>query len=310
MQKLIWIPILIAIFLIGDRAAGKLLGNLTENSQFRYSRLYKGEGAADILLVGNSRGLGFFQPYIEELTGKKTFNLSYNGMPIDLAHVFVKDYLTKYPNTKKMVLDVTICDRVEEKLIASFSNYAPFSPNLDTLIKQIYPKGWYGGHVSNIYRYNSEIFQRALYYRNKPDNDWLIDRVINDKMIAEASKQHPYDLLTTTKNPELKGDRTVEKAAENNKNEAYILDNLSKTVHFAQSKGVDVQLVILPYYPAFHPKLRDLDWFKQKVERATGLEIHDYSKAIDDKNAFGDYMHINKHGSKLTMAKLKEDGIF
>jgi hypothetical protein len=310
MQKLIWIPVLIGIFLIGDRTAGHFLNNLTEKSQFRYSRLYRGDAAADILLVGNSRGLGFYQPYIEEMTGKKTFNLSYNGMPIDLAHVFVKDYLEKYPNTKKMVLDVTICDRVEEKLIASFSNYAPFSPNLDTLIKQIYPKGWYGGHLSNIYRYNSEIFQRTLYYTNKSDNDWLIDRVINDKMIAEAPAQTPYDLLATTKNPTLKGDHAATKIQENAKNEAYILESVGKTVRFAQSKGVDVKLVILPYYPAFHDKLRDLDWFKQKIERATGLEIHDYSKAIDDKNAFGDYMHINKYGSQLTMAKLKADGIF
>jgi len=88
--------------------------------------MYQGKAAADILLVGNSRGLIFYQPYIEEITGKSTFNVSYNGMPIDLGQTLVEDYFANYKAPETMILDVTMCDRENTKLISGFNLYKSF----------------------------------------------------------------------------------------------------------------------------------------------------------------------------------------
>ena len=66
MKNIIWIIATIALAFLGDRTAGWVLGKITTESNFRYSRLYGGEAECDVLLVGNSRGLIFYQPYVEE----------------------------------------------------------------------------------------------------------------------------------------------------------------------------------------------------------------------------------------------------
>ena len=65
MKKPLWFIALFALVFAGDRLGGRLLQKQVDSSLFRYSRLYRGDAAADILLVGNSRGLTFYQPYIE-----------------------------------------------------------------------------------------------------------------------------------------------------------------------------------------------------------------------------------------------------
>ncbi|MDZ4678788.1 MAG: hypothetical protein SGI94_00015, partial [Saprospiraceae bacterium] len=92
MRHLLWYIAFIILLFVGDRVAGLLLRIQASKSQFRYSQLYGRLGEADILLMGNSRGLTFYQPYIEEITGLTTCNLSYNGLPIDAAKCLVLDY--------------------------------------------------------------------------------------------------------------------------------------------------------------------------------------------------------------------------
>jgi len=89
LKKILWIIALLIITFAGDRLGGWILKQQVDKSQFRYSRMYTDRGEADILLVGNSRGLIFYEPHIEEVTGKKTLNLSYNGMSVDLMNQLV-----------------------------------------------------------------------------------------------------------------------------------------------------------------------------------------------------------------------------
>lgn len=121
---------IIGLFFIGDRLAAGLLADMTESSQFRYSKLYSGRADADVLFVGNSRGLTFYQPYIQSQTGLRTCNLSYNGLPANLAEVLVKDYIDRYPNVRALVLDVTLADEDNATLTAGFLPYADHSPRL------------------------------------------------------------------------------------------------------------------------------------------------------------------------------------
>ena len=75
-KQITWIIAFLSLALLGDRMGGFFLHKTTENSQFRYSRLYYANQDADILFVGNSRGLTFYQPEVEKLSALKTMNIS------------------------------------------------------------------------------------------------------------------------------------------------------------------------------------------------------------------------------------------
>lgn len=266
--------LLVLIVVIGDRLAGYLLQNINAGSQFRYSRLYHQRAEADILLAGNSRGLTFYQPHIESSTGKKTFNLSYNGLPANLAEVLVSDYLDLYPQVEQVIVDITLADRQNKELIAGFLPYLDRSERLNRLLQKETNDAWYGSKVSALFRYNNEVFQRAYFYKNKPDTDWLIDRVIAPELAATA----PLDTFPISVQPAL-------------------IESIRKITEYARQKNKPVRLVISPYYPGFVKDWSNLDRFKQAIETATGLKVEDYRQALTDPTDFGDFMHANKKGA-------------
>ena len=282
----VWTISLFLVFFTGDRLAGFWLKKQTENSQFRYSRMYSGRGEADILLVGNSRGLAFYQPYIEEITGKSTYNISYNGMPVQLAKVLVADYLEKYPSKKTILIDITLCDRYNATLIAGFSTYLPYSHRLDTLIHGTSGDVWWGNQVSALFRYNNEVFQRTMFYRNHSDEDWLIDRTIAPALAATV----PLDTFPVSVQPAL-------------------IQELTATVALARSAGHTVHLIIGPYYPGMVKDWKNLENLKKTVEKSTGLSVYDFSQTLTDPADFGDLMHPNKQGA-IHFGDLLRDTIF
>ncbi len=286
MKQILWYVAFLVVLFTGDRVAGYFLQQQVQQSQFRYSRMYRGEAAADILLLGNSRGLTFYQPYIEEKSGQRTFNLSYNGLPMDVAKVLVLDYLDRYPAPKRMLIDITACDRSNDELMAGFLIYTGQSFRMDTLIHQKLTKVWRGAQVFQLFRYNNEVFQRALSHRRKSDADWLLDRVIAPQLAAEVEQQaYPLDI------------------------HPYLLQQLREICAAAQAKGVDVRLVISPYFPGFAQRVANLDALKTAAEAATGLPVADYRQALTAPDEFGDFMHPNKKGSQTYIDLLRKDGL-
>ena len=287
MKNFTWIFATIALAFLGDRAGGWVLGKITTESQFRYSRLYSGQAECDILLVGNSRGLIFYQPYIEEKTGLETVNLSYNGMPMDLARALVEDHLDRY-RPRQLLLDISLLDkRMDARLINGFNLYTPYSERLSHLLEEKYPKGYYGGLVAHLYRYNGEVFKRAFYYLKKSDEDWLLDRVISQQMQDDVAKIDTFNY-----------DFTEE-----------MLADLAELTRFAQAKNVDVKLVLNPYFPPFAKKIFNKETLISATEKATGLAVHDYSNAVQGLDGFGDYQHLNKNGAREFLDKLVADGV-
>jgi hypothetical protein len=307
-----WILAFLALTFAGDRFFGFLLQCLSEKSQFRYARLYHTNEAADILFIGNSRGLTFFQPEVERLTGLKTMNLSYNAMPADLAKVLVMDYLDRHPLPKTLVVDVTLCDRENEPLKTSFNLFTPQSQRLTDLIKASVSthkadenalkvdtldafsgkKVYYGGLVSHLFRFNSEMFHRVLYHYSKTDKDWLLDRVIGETAATDTANMKSYPVRMY---PNMVG-------------------QMKEMIDYAQAKGVEVKLVINPYLPAFAelPEMRDsfLRPLKTYVENQTGMQVLDFSTALKERSDIGDFQHANKQGSLKFIQILKTVGVF
>lgn len=287
MKNLIWIIATIVLAFTGDRIAGWVLGKITAESNFRYSRMYSGSAEADILLAGNSRGLIFYQPYIEEKTGLETVNLSYNGMPIDLAKALIQDYIELY-SPKQLILDVSLVDkRMDDRLVNGFNLYTPYSNRLSSLLGDKNKTTYNGGLFSHIYRYNGEVFKRAVYYLKKSDEDWLLDRVISEQMQKDVVNVDTFNF-----------DYDDE-----------MLLELKQLVSFAQSKNVDVKLVLNPYFPPFAERLFNKEELRYDIKRVTGLEVYDYSNSVKGIDGFGDYQHLNKNGAREFLDKLISDGV-
>lgn len=283
MKKLFWIPVFLIVAFAGDRLLGWLLQNQLNASQFRYSRMYRGEGQADIVVIGNSKGLNLLIPTIEESTGQKAFSLCYNGMPGNLGAVLVEDYIDQYPSVKTVVVELCMAELADKQLISEFSSYSKNSNRIDSLIKVTNKLAWTSSQLSHLYRFNNEVFQRGLYYRNRLDNDWSMDRTITDRMKQEANqykvefKSDPKELLS-----------------------------LKKITDYCKSKNINVKLLITPFYPDV--VLINIDTFKSKITEYTGLPVYDYSKAVKSDEFFGDFLHLNQKGSEAFVRQIAKEG--
>jgi hypothetical protein len=89
--------------------------------------------------------------------------------------------------------------------------------------------------------------------------------------------------------------------------------HFKEMIDYAKSKGVEVKLVINPYFPAFAETSAIKDSFliplKTHIETITGLPVHDFSTALTEIDEIGDYQHANKKGSIHYMNILLEKGI-
>ena len=288
MKHVLWIIALIGFTILGDRLGGAVLHHFVDNSQFRYSRLYNGTAGAEVVFMGNSRGLSFYEPHVRKLTGRTSFNLSYNALPMDLGYTLFQDYLKRNPAPNDLIIEVSMCNKLNKELIIGFGCYAPYSPELANLINAYDPKMGIAGELISLVRYNSEVFQRALYYLKRSDENWLINRTISPTMVNAMASRKPYGLSVASES---------------------ILQNLVKTIELAQAKNIRVHLVVNPYLPAFAAKLDHLQSWKEQISAATGLPVTDYSHAVQGNEFFTDYQHLNVNGSYQYISLLKKDAI-
>lgn len=227
---------------------------LVKSSNFRYSRLYRGEAKADILLIGNSRGLSFYQPIIEETTRHSTFNLSYNGLPTNLALALFKDYLINNGTPKLVIIELTMRGEKKE-LVSNFGMYEPYSQSISELIKKESSKISTVNKVFNLTRYNGEVFHRCLYYLNKSDIDWLINTSISERSLnkLDSSKfKIGFD----------------EQAASDFKEIASI----------CKSNNIQYKFVINPYLPAYLSRIEDFELNKDELSEYLQEPIYDFKK--------------------------------
>ncbi len=284
MKKAFWILILLAVVFAGDRLFGWYLQKQVAGSQFRYSKLYRNEADADIMIVGNSRGLNIYLPEVEEKTSRKAFSLCYNGMPGDLASTLSLDYIDRYPQVKTVIIELCMAEMPAESLLPGFVTYMPYSSRLDSLIQHESRVTWYSSKLSHLYRFNNEVFQRALFYKNRSDDDWTSDRLISERVIKQVGN---YSM-------EFKGDDKQ-------------LQYIKSITDYCQQRNIDVKLIIAPFFPGF--TVKHIDKLITKTESLTGLKVHDYSKALQDNTGFSDYLHLNVAGCKEFIRLLQRDSL-
>ncbi len=279
--------VLIPLIFLGDRGIGTFLEYLTMTSNLRYSKLYNGKGEADIVILGNSRGNGYYEPEIRKITGMTTLNLSYNALPGEVGQVIIEDYFERY-KAKLLIVDISLVMRTEDQVITSFSPYISKSEKMSALIHDVSPATARGCQISKLYQYNSELFHRALYFLGKEEGDWILDKQIKEELLTHDNLDDSLDVVITKKG----------------------LDNLKVIADVAKNHNAKVEFVIAPYHSIWLNKIHNIKDFLAAVKNHTGVEVRDYCRFTNEKTCYSDYLHLNKKGSLLYMKQLQDDGVF
>lgn len=275
--------ILIFIFFFVDFLISLPLSEFSKNSKIRYSRLYNESINADVIFIGNSRGVNaFYSPYFDRFTGLTSINFSYNGLTIPVIKILLDDYLLRNSTPKLLFIEITCLSNTYE-ILPNFKQYMGSSSPIKNSIKQHYPKIFYASLFSRSFRYNSEYFLRTLYYLKKDDQSW-----INRYHI----KKDYYDKMKPGKNSKIFREINFDAL----KIFALMVDEYRK-------KGI----VIIPVVAPILDKSRNETSIKNYISNISTnakIDIVDLSDAISDISMFADTIHTNEKGAILIVNKL------
>jgi hypothetical protein len=280
----------LAIVYLGDRAIGAFFDLLVRSSQFRFSVLYRGGQEYEILIFGDSRGVNtFYAPGIEQAIGRRTLNLSYNGMSIRLAECLLYDYLERNKPPRLIILEISSLAN-NDGLAGDLKVFVPYSQRLKRLYRHQNKEEALWVELSHLFRYNAEIFLRVIYYWRRSDTEWINRYRMNQRFVGNLDGN---------------AKTTLELLSEN-------LASLERIIQEAKDRGIRVRLVIGPYLPAYAIRISNFSTWVWQVQTFVGPEnpIWDYSLAIKDFAAFADRIHLNYGGSHILLEKLAKDGLF
>ena len=280
----IWLLVLIAVVIAGDHALAWVLHKVLVRSQFRYSRLYRGGNHADVIVLGDSRGVhSFYAPAIEELTQLRVLNLSYNSMSPRIAEAVLLDYVEHNQPPRMVIIEVTSVI-VSGALTTELRTYAGLSPRLAALYAEKHPVAAVAGRVFRLFPLNSEFYLEALHYMRQSDQDWIYRYSMSPAM--RALPREPWPLVPISEN----------------------VDALDRMVRVLRQRGIEVRLVVAPYSPA--KVLVNMSEFLDLLTRRTRMPILNYGGAMDDPDCFADQIHLNERGSRAFLRILQRDGVF
>lgn len=280
----IWILALVAVTIGGDHLLAWGLEQVLVRSQFRFSRLYRGGNSAEVLILGDSRGVhSFYAPAIEELTGHQAFNLSYNGMSARIGEAILFDYLERNRAPRIVIIEVT-CVHATGTLTSELRTYASLSPRLGALYAEQHPVAARAARAFRLLPLNSEFFLEALHYMRRTDQDWIFHDVMPSSLRAQRG-----------------GGWYINPRPEN-------VDALARIVRILRQRGIEPRLVIAPYggevVPVNMPALADL------LSRRLAVHVWNYAGTVTDLDDFADHVHLNERGSRVLLAMMQRDGVF
>jgi hypothetical protein len=287
-----WLLLLAAIYLIGDWAGATAFSSLMWRSNLPFPKMYEGQYDAEIVCLGNSRGVhGFPKEIMEEITGKRVANLSFNGLAPQIAECFLRDYLDHCPPPKVVLAEANFIEMATTAPgVMKFSPYFSKSPRLFDLASSFdwtYPVV---GRISKLMQYNSDLTTYAaihfLAHRGKEDEDALVRRQISPQVVADTKVMSPLSLQI-------------------NEEEAAAVKRMAEE---CRQRGIEFKLVLTGYLPAYREKIENLEDWKADVAKATGVEVIDLSDVPSDA-AFFDRVHLNAEGSRLTAEMIVEQGL-
>lgn len=279
----------VALLFVADRLVAAGLSRLVLASNARVSALYDGRIEADVVLVGNSRGvhMASASEWAKSLC-RPVFNLSLNGLDVTTQDVLVRDFLERNPTPKLMVIEIS--NLFSDTFMAP--EYRPFIGESDRLAALIGSRQetWFPWlDISHLYRFNSEYLLRALLFLVRP-SDQTPEAIgeISPARIDAFLASHPRYAV----NPKA-------------------VPVLASTLAALHAHGVEPVLVLAPYHPG---SFRIEDWRAEALAEVrrhlpAGVAIHDWSLALPDDASFADPLHMAPEGRRVLAGRLAFSGL-
>jgi hypothetical protein len=289
-KQIIYVLAFILLFFVGDRILADFLMQMVLKSQTRFSAIFRPSQIERLLILGNSRGVNaFYSPEIQRATGLPVLNLSYNGLSMELAEALLGDYLDRHPAPRMVIIEVTNLDDGPD-VIKELKLYRKQSPRLAALLEKNDRLGATAGQWFHLYNFNGELFLRSLYYLGQSDQGW-INRYRISPALQESLRQSPGEELAW-KPGNMKA--------------------LKRMLKMARERGIQVRLLVAPYFPEYAPKIANLTSWIQEVQEQVGpgFPVWDYSRLLGDREGFADRRHLNAQGSHLLLQRFLTDRFF
>jgi hypothetical protein len=274
----------LALLFAADRGMAEVLARLVKQSNLRVSMLYSGRVHADVVIIGNSRGvhLASSADWAKTLC-RSVFNLSLNGLDVATQDVLLRDLLERNPAPKYVVIEISslFSDTFTAPQLRPFIGE---SDRLAALIRSgkttIFP--WLD--ISHLYRFNTEYLLRAmLFMLRASDQTPEATGHISEARIAAYLAEHPrYDV------------------------NAKAVAVLASTVEALKGHGVEPVLVLAPYHPA---AFRLHDWRAEALAEVRrrlpdNVAIYDWSLALEADAAFADPLHMTPEGRRALVSEV------
>ena len=273
---------------VGDRVGGFAMGRLFMSTHFRYSDLYRGDLAADLVFLGNSRGVHMFhRPPLQRVSGQRVANLSFNALPAAMLPVVFEDFLDHQDAPSKIFIEVSCIGRVTEPgSLERFTVLGDRSAGFNEVLAKCSPKSYWASEVSHLYRYNSDLMIRSLFFLRKSDQDWIMESVVAPSWRASLP------------------DEKIRHFARSQDD----LESLKRTIALAEKHEVEVTLILAPYLPEYFAMTQSCPEWLGWLEAETGKKVLDYSTFIDDTALFADPIHLNPPGAEALAQLLSDNG--
>lgn len=289
-QVIILLAAFAVCFFVGDRLLARVLGFAIDYSTLPHARLYSDRGKADVLVFGNSRAFRHFDTKaLSEKLGVQVANYSILGGSMELMSVFLKDYIDRYGPPKAIIVEPSCLnwDNSQLKNLRVLNNR---SDRLAALTKQEFPKLYYAGVLSHLFRFNGTQYLSILHKVVKPfRQEFLSGTVPTDKMETILTQEWaPYFWSRFNNEPALES-----------------------VLGLAQKHNINVEVIITPVFSQYMNTRKEFpEWLKALKEKIEPFgSVSDFSHEIEALSYFRDAVHLNGAGVALFTQILQEKGV-
>jgi hypothetical protein len=285
---LVLLLLIVAAF-VGDRVGGAILERIILLSEFRFAQLYRGDGDAATVIAGNSRSVhSFYAPDLAAETCRSVLHLGYNGMTAQSVGIVLEDYIARNRPPRVIVLEASTLF-ADSDFLPALSPFMGLSADLRAAIRAraTTPVPIYD--ISHLFRFNSELLLRSLYYLGRSDQTWINRGRELDAALVES---FDYGWLA---------DREIDETT---------MAAVTSLVATARAHDIELLLVLAPYYErvlsdpgsgAFLDEFRD--W---ALARFPDVTFVDLSGLALPRAAFADPIHLNIDGARVVTERLLE----
>lgn len=279
----------IILVVVGDRMISQGIDRAMMATKFRYSQLYRGALPAEVVALGNSRGMHMlYRPAIAEVAQQRMANISFNALPTVMMPALWNDYLQHNRPPQRLLFEISCVSREDEAgALERFTAYMSHSPQICEVLAQHRPAEFWAAEFSHLYRFNSEFAVRSLFYTRHTDQDWIMGNTATKSQIDRMVGYGPEPILYSSQH----------------------VSAARQILESAAAAEVEVQLFVGPFHPRYLATIPDLPNWIQWLQQQLGHPITDYSNALTENEAFADHMHLNPHGARQLAELMYADGL-